>query len=702
MSLTRGGTYTPPSPVGITRVIYCKAGTTGGGLSPSDPCEIDTMRGLVQAGDAVLMSGDFNRPDSFLRVPNVAASGTAENWIAYLQWTGQPQAIIRGGQAPSTDWAPFQAWGASHILVSGLHFFNNNSVNNEAGADSDTIFIFNCAFTGRGFYLGNAAGGCVNSWVLNNTFNSIGNIDSNSGDGVNLQNGANNNYVLQNTFGNCGHAAITNGHVSDGEEDTCDDNTIAGNIITNTYAGGINLNGKSVRAVVENNKVRLSGTAGLGDPGSKEGIFVQGVNNIVRYNEVAGCATDGIKLQANVFGGFTQVCTGNEVYHNTVWGCGGGPFVLIVSDELDATAVLINNIIDNNLAWANHTNGATDGGRFFNSEYQMVWFDLFAAGTVWGVNNLGGNRFRNNGLARVASADNWAIIVRDAGGGDNLYYTLTEFQATFANCSANEEAQDPEFTNAAAYDFSIAEDSYAVDAGIRKLAVPYYGFFPDLGAVEAGEVDSFAPGLIDSFTRDNEDPLANGSWDGPVLNGTAELEIESNLAKCPAAAEGGSYWSAADFGPDCEAAVAVSTKPGSTKAVRLFARLVTPGTAGLDGYFANLQSGATPASTAALLRVDNGTPTALTAASILFPAGDAFGIKCEGDNITFMHRIEGVWCKVITVEEDTYGAAGAIGLGGDDATWRASGFYGSGVVIPVSPGRSRLVIAQPSDVSTFS
>lgn len=656
---------------------------------------------IIANGPAfVLLTGDFTQDDSYLRVSD-SPGGEVDDWIVYGQWAGQPQAILHGEPAPGqggsgSDWPPFMAFDVEYVAAAGLHFTNDRtSADNIIARGAANCQLLNCRFRGRGLKLGDSLGGGSDSWIVNPDIDDIGDILDNTGDGIFAINGSNRNRIISPIIRKCGHAAMTIGGVSDGTEADCEDNVVTNYDIRNVWAGGIILNGKSLRTVLEPGIVGDSASSGLGDPGTKDGIVISGRNNVIKCPTIFNCKTEGLKFEASVWAGFNGQCNGNRVYHPTIFGCGGAPIIMVCRNGLDAAVDLINNEIDNAVGWDNHRNGANAAGRFDNGNYQMIFIDLFNAGAVWAANNLGGNKFRNNGLARTTAADNWAVIVRSVANGDNLYYTKAQFEAAFLNCSGNIDAQDPEFVDEDGEDFQLGAGSYARDTGRRLTGVPWLDNNPDRGAIEEGSAPDFSSTPIRStFDVADETPLSDGGrFAGPVSSsgtiGSGQMRVTGNLALAAQAGNCHSY----DDTPlpaNQKVFVTVHTKPANTKFLGLWTRVANPNTASMSGYFALLVTLPDAADLWRVYRVEDNVEAQLTGDAFAeLETGSRWGLKSVGDTISLWMEVAGVWCRVGTwVDPDPLLNAGFIGLGASDQVSRANDFGGgpleaeSGLLFP--------------------
>jgi hypothetical protein len=171
-------------------------------------------------------------------------------------------------------------------------------------------------------------------------------------------------------------------------------------------------------------------------------------------------------------------------------------------------------------------------------------------------------------------------------------------------------------------------------------------------------------GILDSFPTNGAN-LDAAKWSGPVFSGQFRCRVASQQAG-PDSDSGTSYcndyYSAATFGPDCEAYVTFTTVAGTTGR-ELFVRL-----AGLDGspngygfYGNDTFEGA---NTWEIYRIDNGAAFRLGATFTSTPAdGDAYGFEAIGSTLTVYRKPSaGSWASVTSRTDATYGAAGNIGM----------------------------------------
>jgi len=163
-------------------------------------------------------------------------------------------------------------------------------------------------------------------------------------------------------------------------------------------------------------------------------------------------------------------------------------------------------------------------------------------------------------------------------------------------------------------------------------------------------------GILDAFTRADEDPLGNGTWTGPFRETGGQLKIVSNVILGQATSQNNSsYWSAADFGPDCEVFHDVSTVDAD---ISPSLRISSPG-ASVNCYIISENGG-----TWQLYKEVGGAFTALgSSASQTVSAGDGIGLSAVGTTITMWYRAgAGAWATIGTPQTDSsVTGAGKIG-----------------------------------------
>lgn len=185
--------------------------------------------------------------------------------------------------------------------------------------------------------------------------------------------------------------------------------------------------------------------------------------------------------------------------------------------------------------------------------------------------------------------------------------------------------------------------------------------------------------VLDTFTGTNGDdlPTYSGNWQAAPTGGV-NLEIQSNAATGTAAASNNTNSWAADFGPDCEVYVTITTKPADGNVLLLVARGVQTTSLGtIDGYCLRFAP-ASGTDSLIIQRIDNGAQSNLVAPiSQEVSNGDSLGLEIVGNTLTAYYKASGgSWTSVGTVTDSTYSAAGKIGILTSSNTIRLDDFGG--------------------------
>lgn len=167
-------------------------------------------------------------------------------------------------------------------------------------------------------------------------------------------------------------------------------------------------------------------------------------------------------------------------------------------------------------------------------------------------------------------------------------------------------------------------------------------------------------GILDNFNRADEGPPMSANWTDVFYpaSGAGGMVVFSNSAFVTAGSGASAWWSAATFGPDCEGYV---TQNGGIDFGGVIIRAQSPGTTGIDGYYAQFY---VTGQQLFLKRIDNNAETVLKTVNSFNPqAGDSIGISAVGDQIELWYKVgAGAWTLKETATDATYGGAGSIGL----------------------------------------
>ena len=448
---------TVSNPATFNRLLYVDAvggNDANSGLSATSAWQtLAKANAAVQPGDTVYLKGTFS--GQTIRPP---VSGTAGAPIRYTSTPGQT-ARLDVGLAGTTAWLQ-----GAYVIVDGLTITNGDyfSVYLDGGHHN---VVRNCTLTATSIYVTASN----DNLIEGNTISNVGNEAANAGDALALINGASRNRILSNTIRNAGHSLIDTGHQGTAE---VGDNVIAHNVLSNPMANVLELLGTTRRTLVEHNQLSDGARNGVNYP--RAGINLASRENTIRYNEIFNNAGAGIDILAYAYQGLRQQSIGNQIYHNVFYG-NGGPGLSI--SEKNGLAVQ-NNRIANNIFFRN-------GGFPYEGNIYTIKIDQYHNPTAWPVGSLNGNVIENNMLLRQpgSAGEKSLIRVRNTAPGGNLYYTLREFQETYAAAKNNLE-QDPLLVSERGGDFHLRPGSPAIDKGVVVAEQRYVGVAPDIGAYE--------------------------------------------------------------------------------------------------------------------------------------------------------------------------------------------------------------------------
>ncbi len=220
--------------------------------------------------------------------------------------------------------------------------------------------------------------------------------------------------------------------------------------------------------------------------------------------------------------------------------------------------------------------------------------------------------------------------------------------------------------------------SYA-DAGLTN-GVTYYYKLSALNAVGEGPLSAeaaatpLAQAPLDSFDRPDENPLSDaGRWTNGIKTSELGLKVGAGLLACGITSTATAWRNTQQYGPDAQASVTLSVLPAAGNAVRLYLRLQTPGTSGIDGYMLLYQQGS-GSDTVSLTRLDNGTITVLKSFSLHAAAGDQLLLRTLGNRLEAWQQTSGNWQRLGDTTDNTYKTSGYTGVGLRGTTGRLDNF----------------------------
>lgn len=191
--------------------------------------------------------------------------------------------------------------------------------------------------------------------------------------------------------------------------------------------------------------------------------------------------------------------------------------------------------------------------------------------------------------------------------------------------------------------------------------------------------------IVDDFNRPNEALSDGGKWTRDVLgSGENGLQVVSNQLACGYTSTRTAWRNDRRYGPDTEVAVTIVTKPGNGNAVRLYARLQTPGSSSFDGYWVRYQDNS-GTDQVFIERIDASVITMLATLNQEFAAGDRLKIRAIGSDIQAWRYDGASWSEIGSATDSTYGGAGYVGIGLRGTTGRLDDFRAESLSPPPTP-----------------
>lgn len=226
------------------------------------------------------------------------------------------------------------------------------------------------------------------------------------------------------------------------------------------------------------------------------------------------------------------------------------------------------------------------------------------------------------------------------------------------------------------------------------------------------EVSAFpTTGLIDNFNRADENPLSDGGlWTTAIFVGHSALQVLDNQV-VPIAAAGSGYRNTATF-TDVEVFATVSVLgEDDTEIFVLMGRIVSPGTAGVDGYGVALEPRAS-GDAIVLYRFVDSIATGINSILQNVAVGDSIGLRVEGTTVEVWWKPSaGAWTFLFSGTDATIVGPGNIGIYIDfHINFRGDDFGGGSIVgvqdrILLEDGTGVLLLEQqpppPPPVSEF-
>jgi RHS repeat-associated protein len=235
-----------------------------------------------------------------------------------------------------------------------------------------------------------------------------------------------------------------------------------------------------------------------------------------------------------------------------------------------------------------------------------------------------------------------------------------------------------------------------VGVGLRGTT----GRLDDFGAASLSPPPTPDPNpVLDDFNRPNEQLSDGGKWRRNIPGaGENGLSVLSNQLYSASTSTATAWWSDQRFGPDQFAAVTIASKPGVGNAVRLYARLRSPGFSSYDGYmllFSHLASD----DQEALYRIDNSGLVFLASWTKEIAGGDELMLRTIGSSIQAWRYSGSTWSEIGETSDQTYQDGGYVGVGLRQVWGRLDDFRG-GPAFYLPPGEtvgSCGIVAVPTD-----
>jgi subtilisin family serine protease len=205
---------------------------------------------------------------------------------------------------------------------------------------------------------------------------------------------------------------------------------------------------------------------------------------------------------------------------------------------------------------------------------------------------------------------------------------------------------------------------------------------------------------LDGFDRADENPLSDaGRWSNGVAgSGESGLKVVSGTLACGKSTTCTAWRNNASYGPDTEVSGRLTTLPGTSNSIRLYARVQQPGSSALDGYMLRTVQ-QTGTDQVFLERIDNGSIKTLLTMNQELSVGDTLVLRVQGSTLEAW-RFDGTsWWRLGTVIDSTYSTAGfvSVGLRGTMARLDDFGARTLGAPAPSQPGAPTALSASPGD-----
>ncbi len=425
---------------------------------------------VLAAGDTLYVRGGVYRGDHFYPVN----SGTQDAPITVKAYPGETP-VLTAGEGSPIELVSFKE-GINWIVIDGLSFEDTGWNTNVCFYGNSYITIRNCSFKNSldSFMYVNKSSYIT---IESNRFDTCGDpLGEGVGDAIYV-NGCHHVLIQNNYFTKAGHYAVDLKEMN-WQPIYSYNNVIRNNVIEQHWGGGIGIICKSHNNLVENNIIYYIGEECI--EYGKTGIQIAADNNIVRNNVIAYASAGpmvgtGLFMSSYYFEprDIIQNCIGNRVYNNVIYKNGGAPYQVNAKHDTEFTG----NKIMNNIMYHNRVAG-DDYDPYFKGNYHMI-FETWhlTIDRLWANNFPNNNFFFNNIIAHATEDGDLPDSVRifydgvadvfgeKTWGVYKLDKSLAEIQELLPEYFSGNLEVNPGFADADNDDFTLREDSPAVDAG---------------------------------------------------------------------------------------------------------------------------------------------------------------------------------------------------------------------------------------------
>lgn len=166
--------------------------------------------------------------------------------------------------------------------------------------------------------------------------------------------------------------------------------------------------------------------------------------------------------------------------------------------------------------------------------------------------------------------------------------------------------------------------------------------------------------VLDDFNRSNEGPPPGSNW--TTWNG--QLATVSNQCKGLGATGNNAYWTTPTY-QDAEAYFTIVAIPTTNNFfVLAWVRLADLASNG-DAYGGGYRYKSAVADTKILVRIDNGSPTAIASTNEDVATTEKYAVQAIGSTIKMFEDVGSGWAEKLSTTDSTYTAAGYLAMSVD-------------------------------------